>query len=475
MRRFVSFAPSVIILTLTLATLVAVPMGIARAGHAAEQAQIRLAAQSLAADDILERIDRAQTAVADMVRPGVVHIESRRGFNRRGGGGSSGTGWIYDDEGHIVTNAHVIKGAERIQVQFANGRTAEAERVSDDAFTDIAVLKVSTGVGVSPLSRATDETVRQGQQVFAFGSPFGFKFSMSKGLVSGLGRNPAGAIVSPSGFTNFIQTDAAVNPGNSGGPLVDTRGRVIGMNVAIATGRNSDGTTPEDGQSAGISFAIPVNVIESVVDQLIEEGFVRRGFLGITMPRSSRAVSEQITLETGYWGRGVPIVEVTSGSAADTAGVRQNDIITAFNGNPTPDSAILRSLISSAGPERPIDLTVFREGEFVDLHVVLDEFPVQQLAEGLLESTLGESGLAIMPVDDVVLVTDVGRGSRAERAGIREGFHISEIGGIRVDSYDAFVEQLNRSGWFTGQSVEFRLVDPRGRLEPYTAELRAPR
>src|SRR5262249_19153086 len=152
----------------------------------------------------------------------------------------------------------------------------EAEQIrgelfAADPYTDIAVVKVPESDDVFPARRATGLQPQQGDNVFVFGSPFGFKFSMSQGIISGLGRDPTAA-AEFGGYTNYIQTDAAVNPGNSGGPLVDIKGRVIGMNVAIATARSSDGTTTDEGQSAGISFAIPLGTIESVVDQLITRG-----------------------------------------------------------------------------------------------------------------------------------------------------------------------------------------------------------
>ena len=179
--------------------------------------------------------------------PLVVHISTEQTTRDRAGNRlhstSSGSGWIYDNEGHIVTNYHVVKDADRIEVQLHTGLLREAQLVGVDQFTDIAVIKVSSA-RLHPAALAEeDDRVQQGDLVFAFGSPFDFRFSMSSGVVSGMGRH-VGVIRDErrggwTGYENFIQIDAAINPGNSGGPLTDVRGRVIGMNTAIATGRQS--------------------------------------------------------------------------------------------------------------------------------------------------------------------------------------------------------------------------------------------
>ncbi|MCB1282446.1 MAG: trypsin-like peptidase domain-containing protein, partial [Salinibacterium sp.] len=268
MRRFIAYSPAVLLLIAVLSSMLLAPVVARRVGFAQNEARIQLARLTLDEDDILERISLATRAVADLVRPSVVHLDVASSAGFRQGVGASGSAWIYDDEGHVVTNAHVVRDGQRIIAELSDGRVYTLSRVGVDPLTDIAVLQLPTTAGIVPAQRATGEMPRQGDRVYAFGSPFGFKFSMSEGMISALGRDPRGAVVFESGFTNYIQTDAAVNPGNSGGPLVDTRGRVVGMNVAIATSTESEGTV--SGQSAGISFAIPLRTIESVVDQIIE-------------------------------------------------------------------------------------------------------------------------------------------------------------------------------------------------------------
>ncbi|MEM7623305.1 MAG: trypsin-like peptidase domain-containing protein, partial [Planctomycetota bacterium] len=282
MRPFQTAIPALFVLVACAAVYLAIGPIADRIEASRTSSGITLARQVIDQDDILSQIDRAVVAVADSVRPSVVHldVENRSGRRRSR---SNGSGWIYDGRGHIVTNAHVVRGATGVRVEFPSGRVESGEVVGIDPYTDIAVVKVSPRGGVFPLARSASGGVMQGQRAYAFGSPFGFKFSMSEGIVSGVGRVP-GASASFGGFTNFIQTDAAVNPGNSGGPLVDARGELIGMNVAIATGRESEGTT--EGDSAGISFAIPLETIENVVPQLIGDGRVARGFLGLSFAGS---------------------------------------------------------------------------------------------------------------------------------------------------------------------------------------------
>ncbi len=228
MRRFISFGPAFVVLLTISAVFVAVPAAVRRISAADTSARIVLAQRSLDDDDVLERINAATRNIANTVRPSIVHIEVSSDARRRWGARSTGSGWMFDAEGHIVTNAHVVRGAERIQVQFADGRIVESEQIKGqpflaDPYTDVAVFKIPEGPGLFPMRRASGIQPQQGDHVYAFGSPFGFKFSMTQGIISGLGRDPSSAMES-GGFTNFIQTDAAVNPGNSGGPVVDIMG-----------------------------------------------------------------------------------------------------------------------------------------------------------------------------------------------------------------------------------------------------------
>jgi serine protease Do len=280
---------------------------------------------------------------------------------------SSGSGWVWDEDGHIVTNAHVVDGAERLQVQFYDGELREADLVGLDLRTDIAVIKVSAG-GLHASRRGDSSTLAQGDMVYAFGSPFDFRFSMSAGIVSGLGRSTA---LDNIDYQNFIQTDAAINPGNSGGPLTDVRGQVIGMNTAIAT---NPGNSAGQAQFAGIGLAIPMSMIESTVAQLIETGEVRKGFLGVALVDLERARSgerlapdpeEDAAMSRAaevFKGEGAVLGRISPGSPADEAGFRAGDIIVSIDGQKVANDGAVRAIVSSRRPGDRVKFGIWRLG-----------------------------------------------------------------------------------------------------------------
>ncbi len=474
MRRFVSFGPAFVVLVTAAALLFAAPAAVRRIGAAQAGARVVLARQALRDDDILERLNAAVRNVAETVRPSVVHLEAT-GPGRMSRSVSTGTGWVFDSDGHIVTNAHVVFGSRRVSVEFHDGRHGNASVVGEpDPYTDIAVLRVEDAGGVIPAARATGVRPRQGERVFAFGSPFGFKFSMSEGIISGLGRDPTSA-EGFGGFTNFIQTDAAVNPGNSGGPLVDIRGQVIGMNVAIANGRESVGN--DEGQSAGISFAIPLPVIESVVSQIIEHGSVSRGFLGISSRDAVNGPSYEPSLATSV----VRVSEVTPGSPAAEGGLRIHDLIVSINGEPTTSWGVLRSIVSTVRPGQAVDVQVLRDGRTLDCRVVLGELPRENLALSSTHLALRRSGLALGMgfwnedrLDEEPRVLGVQEGSVAEQAGFKEGQVILRVGAREVATTAEALDALEAGGLLVGEAV--RLVvsqaDDEGRPTDEEAPIR---
>ena len=261
MRKLIAYGPSLVVLITALVVLLAGPAAVRRLTYAQTEARIVHASDRLAQSDVLEQLNQAYSDIAALVEPSVVHISStavvKNRFGQRRLSLSSGSGWIYDEQGHIVTNEHVVKDAQSIEVQLHTGERRSAHLVGRDLRTDIAVIKVAPGL-LHPARPGTKAPVRQGDLVFAFGSPFDFRFSMSSGIVSGLGRY---AGLMDIDYQNFIQVAAAINPGNSGGPLTDIHGRVIGMNTAIATGR---GRSVGEGQFGGIGLAIPMSMIASV-------------------------------------------------------------------------------------------------------------------------------------------------------------------------------------------------------------------
>jgi S1-C subfamily serine protease len=273
----------------------------------------------------------------------------------------SGSGWIWDAAGHIVTNAHVVDGATALEVQLHDGSLHEATLVGLDPRTDVAVLRIAAD-GLLP-ARRSNALPAQGDLVFAFGSPFEFRFSMSSGIVSGVGRSAGLAEVE---YESFIQVDAAINPGNSGGPLTDIRGNVIGVNTAIATGR---GSTVGAGQFAGIGLAIPMSIAENVVEQLIEHGSVARGFLGVSVMdarqmrlRGSRNPVLQAAA-SAFPGEGAIVTSVTPASPAADAGLEVGDVIVSIAGRRIEAGDEVLSEIGTKRPGSALSLEVVRPTE----------------------------------------------------------------------------------------------------------------
>jgi S1-C subfamily serine protease len=359
MRRFYTFGPALLVLLAVTLALFAAPAAVRKVQFARISAQVTQAQAILERGSILEQINQQTTAISEAVLPSVVHLEvqfrpsSESGIRRPRF--SSGSGWVWSEDGYIVTNSHVVSGASRITAELFDGRVERATLVGTDPQTDIAVLRVDEGVGLIPLERATDEVLQIGEQVFAFGSPFSIKFSMSRGIVSGLGRSEAANFLNMiGGYTNFIQTDAAMNPGNSGGPLVDVNGRLVGMSAAIAN-NVSDGPGPQlQGQSAGIGFAIPLETIEAVVTQLVDAEIVLRGYLGINL--NTRAEPR----EYGFEGRGVIVGGIPEGQPADKAGLRFGDVIYEIDGVEITAVDVLRSVVSVRRPGDRVEVLYWR-------------------------------------------------------------------------------------------------------------------
>jgi serine protease Do len=449
MRRVISVGPSLLVLATAASLLWFTPAVLRRLSASQTEYQIQLARRTIESDDILERLNRAIRAVADSVEPSVVHIDVFAPESARSIAGSTGSGWLFNDRGHVITNAHVVRQARSVRVQLHDGRVQSANLVGIDPFTDIAVLKIDAS-DLVPIRRATGERVHQGERVFAFGSPFGFKFSMSEGIVSGIGR-AAGPALDSGGFTNFIQTDAAVNPGNSGGPLVDIRGKVVGMNVAIATAKDSQGGT--EGQSSGISFAIPLATIESVVTQLIDTGKVRRGFLGVSFGGFRRFFDENANLA------GVELAQVTADGPAFAAGLRSGDRLLAINGADVTSVEVLRSLISNTRPGEVAKLRVQREGEKREFDVTMGEMSTSIiLRQRVVEEIEEDLGIVLEDDSEASRIREVLPGGRAARAGLKEGDTILTVNGTPIPGYLDFIAALIDAGFYSANAVQLTVL-----------------
>jgi S1-C subfamily serine protease len=292
----------------------------------------------------------------------------------------AGSGFVVTTDGHIVTNAHVIDGAERIEVNFLDGTIARAEVVGVDASSDIAVLRVEVDPALlQPVTFADSDQLLIGERVLAIGSPFGQRWTLTEGIISALDRS----ISSLTAFSigGVIQTDAAINPGNSGGPLLNMQGHVIGVNSQIST---------RSGAFSGIGYAVPSNLVRSVAERLIEDGRVEYSFLGISGTDVSLAIIEQFDLPANF--RGVVVREITNGSPADVAGLRASGQLVLADGLLVPETAdiithindvrltsiadLIKYLATETAPGDRVTLTVLRNGsETLMLDVTLTGRP----------------------------------------------------------------------------------------------------
>lgn len=268
-------------------------------------------------------------------------------------GEATGSGFVIDDDGRIVTNAHVIEGADRVSVKIGDGAPQQAEVVGSDASTDIALLKVRDGSGLTPLPLGDSDALTVGDPTFAIGNPFGLDRTLTTGVVSALQRQ----ITAPNGFSidGVIQTDAPINPGNSGGPLIDGHGKVIGVNSQILTGSStSEG-------NVGIGFAVPVNTVKNVIEQLERTGQVEHAFLGVQMGDAE--------------GGGARVGGVTRGGPAAAAGIEPGDLITGFDGKAVDDAASLAGMVNARKVGEKVSIELRRDGASKTVEVTLGKQP----------------------------------------------------------------------------------------------------
>jgi len=274
-----------------------------------------------------------------------------------------GSGVIVSRDGYILTNHHVVEAADEIQVALPDGKALAAELVGTDPETDLAVLRVTQGdLPAATLGHAED--LRVGDVVLAIGNPFGVGQTVTMGIVSALGRSHLGI----NTFENYIQTDAAINPGNSGGALVDAAGNLVGINTAIFS---------RSGGNMGIGFAIPISIIKEVMDQIIRNGSVTRGWVGIEVQDIAPEIAESFGLKST---QGALIAGVLRGGPADRAGIRPGDVLVEVNGQSVSDSASLLKLIASLEPGKIAPLSLLRENKPLRVQVSIEKRPPQKRA-----------------------------------------------------------------------------------------------
>ncbi len=351
-----------------------------------------------------------------------------------------GSGVIVSADGYVLTNSHVVEGADEVTVTLPGGRSYTAKVVGTDPLSDLAVVKIEAE-GLRPATLGDSDEIRVGQWVVAAGNPFGLTSTITAGIVSGKGRSRMGV----TDYEDFIQTDAAINPGNSGGPLVNLRGEVVGINTAILS---------RTGGNLGIGFAIPINLARSVMSDLIEKGRVVRGWLGVVI----QGLDEGLAGSFGYQGtEGALVADVTKDSPAERAGLRPGDIITRYGDRPVTDIDRLKLDVASAEPGAEVPVEVFRDGRRQTLTARIGELPGRQTettSAAAADAALGMSVRTLTPAiaarlgleDGVagVVVTEVEPLGPAARAGLRPGDVITSVENDLVADEGDFVSALRR-------------------------------
>lgn len=322
------------------------------------------------ATDPVEQSDQLAD-VAERALSSVVNITVER---RSASAGSFGHGWgplvprqqsgqgsgvVVSANGVVVTNQHVVEGAQRITVRTSDGQEYAARVVGSDAPTDLAVLQLEAASDLTAMPFGDSDSVRVGEMVMAIGNPFGLSGSVSLGIVSALGRSQMGI----TDYDNFIQTDAAVNPGNSGGALVNMEGELVGINTAILS---------RSGGSQGVGFAIPSTMVQSVVESLQRDGRVVRGWLGISIQDMTPAMANALSLTEDS---GVLVAEVEPGGPAEAAGLRAGDVLLEVESQALRDAQELRTQVASARPGEPLSLVVLRGAERLEVEALPGERP----------------------------------------------------------------------------------------------------
>lgn len=459
-------------------------------------------ASHAAAPAVLKQLDDAFIQVAEKVKPAVVNISSTKKevvsspdgsqemdpffknhpfkdffgdeffkrFKKGPGEGKGiqpqgmGSGVIVSPEGLILTNAHVVKDADEIKVTVSDKRSYDAKVVGIDVESDIAVVKIdATGLPIATLGDSGKLQV--GEIVFAIGNPFGLNRTVTSGIVSATGRTNVGII----DYEDFIQTDAAINPGNSGGPLVNIDGEVIGINTAIAS---------RSGGYQGIGFAIPSSSAKLIMDDLVKEGKVKRGLLGVNIQDMNEALSKSFGRKDS---EGALVSQVVEGSPAEKAGIKAGDIILKFNDNVVKGAAHLKNLVGKEKPGASANMSVYRDNKTLEIPVKIAERTQKALASSGATDSPGETsndlGIQIEKVPASVsskmglkdgeglLVKDIASDGAGAKIGLRAGDVILEIDGTAVSGMDEFKKAVSTAK----KNKVIRLMIQRGSAKIFLA------
>ena len=359
--------------------------------------------------------------------------------NRPRNANSLGSGFVIDAEGTVVTNNHVIDGADEIEVIFNDGRRLKAELVGKDAKTDIAVLKVESDSPLPYVEFGNSSTLRVGDWVMAIGNPFGLGGTVTLGIVSAMNRN-----INAGPYDDFIQTDASINRGNSGGPLFSMSGKVIGVNTAIIS---------PSGGSIGIGFSVPSDTARNVIDQLIKFGETRRGWLGVRIQNVTEDLADSLGLDKAH---GALVADVTATSPAEDAGIKAGDVVVSLDGRDMKDSRQLSRAVGQLAPDTKVTVGVLRKGKPLEIEVTLGRLETgeklvraadKKKAEATGTAEIEVLGLTVEELTDElrakfkvpekaagVIVSEVAADGAAADKQLRPGDVIAEVGDVKASS-----------------------------------------
>ena len=357
-----------------------------------------------------------------------------RGYRSQG----AGSGVIISDDGYILTNNHVVEGAQEVTVTLADKKKYEAKVIGRDPKTDLAVLKIDTKGSLPAAALADSEALRVGDWVIAIGNPFGLNHTVTTGIVSAKGR-----VIGAGPYDDFIQTDASINPGNSGGPLFNMSGEVVGINTAIVP------------QGQGIGFAIPVNTAKPLIPQLVSDGEVTRGYLGVNIQTITPELAKALNVKDR---EGILVADVVADSPADKGGIERGDIIIAYNGKKVAESRDLPPMVAATPVDGEATVTLLRDGKERRLEVKVGKLPSEEARSAKKsQPAKGKWGLQLhdmsprlenqfrLRADQGVVVVGVEPGSPADEAGIRKGDVIVEVNRNLVNSVDEVKENISQS------------------------------
>lgn len=386
------------------------------------------------------------SAAAERVIPAVVNIKTTQGggFELWGGAGvgsASGSGVLISDDGYIITNNHVIEDSDEIEVTLNDKREFQAELIGTDPSTDLALIKIK-GDALPALEFGNSDSLRVGEWVLAIGNPFNLESTVTTGIVSAKGRS-IDILEGQDRIESFIQTDAAVNPGNSGGALVNTNGELIGINTAIIT---------RSGRYEGYSFAVPINLVRKVIRDLRDYGIVQRGILGVFIDEMTNERAKKLGLKAV---EGVYINRVTPGSGADDAGLQRGDVIMGINGIKTKTLPEMQEQLGRYRPGNAVRVAIFRQGKQQEIEVILkNKSNSTALVSGKNEDILMDIGFELRELTrqekrrlqvEGVKVISIYRSSRIERTNMDPEFIITNIDNKPVTDVADVVQYLEAS------------------------------